>query len=271
MKNKKNNIKMAGTAAFFISLFILVVFFGGGRFQSAFFAVVSIPQKALFSINDFFSGSFKIIFTLDDILNENTRLKFENRELRKKLIDEKKIKEENIQLRRQLELGMEDSQKLLEAEIISFEPSNLSEFLVINKGSSDFVKKDMPVIMPGGVLLGKIFEVYESYSKVMLILDRNNKVNVKSFFEENTDRVPYSGVLNGHFGKSLFMDLIGKQSLVFKNDLIVSSGFDGVYPENLIVGRVDVIKDDDNSVFKQVYLKPEFLPIESNLVFVLFK
>ncbi len=272
MKNKKNNIKIAGVIVFLVISFVFInVFGGGGKFQSAFLGAASIPQKAFFAVDDFFSGAFRVVFALDGVLNENAKLRSDNRDLKKKLIEKEKLKEENSQLREQLNLKDQESRKLLEAKIISFEPSNLSEFLVINKGSSDFVKKDMPVIMPGGILLGKIFEVYENYSKVMLILDRNNKVNVKSFFEKDMDRVPYTGVLSGHFGKSLFMDLIEKQSLILKNDLIVTSGFDGVYPEGLIVGRVDIVKDDDNSVFKQVYLKPEFLPVKSTMVFIILK
>jgi rod shape-determining protein MreC len=272
MKNNINKLKIAGVLVLLVSLFIFIsVFEGGNKFQSTFFSVVSIPQKALFTVGDFLSGGFKVVFTLDDVLSENAQLRSDNRDLKKKLIDKEKIKEENIQLREQLNIGSIKAQKLLEAKITSFEPSNLSEFLVINKGSSSFIKKDMPIILPGNILLGKVFEVYKDYSKVMLILDRNNKVNVKSFFDENIDRVSYSGVLSGHFGKALFMDLIEKQSLILKDDLIVTSGFDGIYPEDLIVGRVDIIKDDDNSVFKQVYLKPEFLPIKSTLVFVILK
>jgi len=272
MKNNKNKVKITGLLLFAGSL---LVFFGifpvANKLQGMFFNVVNIPEKALFSVGDIFSGSFKLVFTLKDVLNENAQLRSDNRDLTKKLIDNEKIKEENAQLREQLGLKANDAQKLLEAKIISFEPSNLSEFLIINKGLSDSVKKDMPVILPGGILLGKVFEVYEDHSKVMLITDKNNKVNVRSFFKDNIDRTPYSGVLNGYFGKSLFMDLIEKQSLIFKDDLIVSSGLDGVYPEDLIIGKVDIIKDDDNAVFKQVYIKPAFLPIKSTLVFVIEK
>ncbi len=272
MLNKNNKLKVTGVLILVLSLFVFIgVFPGITKLQGSFFGIVSLPEKAFFSVGGFFSDIFKVLFTLDDMLDENAKLRFENRELLSKLIDKEKLKEENILLREQLNFKQKQEQELLEAKIVSFEPSNLSEFLVINKGFSSFVKKDMPVILPGGVLLGKVFEVYKDYSKVMLILDKNNKVNVKSFFYKDESRESYSGILNGHFGKALFMDLVEKQSLILKNDLIISSGFDGIYPEGLVIGRVDIVKDDDNSVFKQVYLKPEFLPIKSTLVFVILK
>ena len=64
------------------------------------------------------------------------------------------------------------------------------------------------------------------------------------------------------------MDFIEKRILVFKGDRIITSGLDGVYPSGLIVGVVDLIEDQDDAVFKQAYLKPEFLPLNLTLAFV---
>jgi len=258
-----------GTVAVILLLVFLSVFFQKGKIQSLVFDVAYIPEKVFFSISDTLSSGFGVIFSLKDIVSENSELRSENRDLQKKLIEFEGVKEQNVLLREQLALGGKSELDLLEAKIVSFEPSNLSEFLIINKGLKDGVEKEMSVISSGNILLGKIFNVYESYSEVMLITDKDNKVNVKSFIQDGENREVYSGVLSGYFGKSLFMDFIEKSFDAQKGDVIVTSGLDGVYPENLKVGEVDVVKDDDNAVFNQAYLDPAFLPLSSTLVFII--
>ncbi|MEK7452662.1 MAG: rod shape-determining protein MreC [Patescibacteria group bacterium] len=253
-------------------LIFLSIFFKNGKLQNIIFDVASIPEKAFFLIGDIFSSGFKIIFSLKNVVIENSSLRLENDTLVQKLVDFEKVKSENILLREQLSLSLTKSYNLLDVKITSFEPSNLFEFLIINKGKNDGLEKDMPVILTGNILVGKITDVYDDYSKVMLITDSNNKVNVISFSNQEdieSQNRSYSGVLSGYFGKSIFMDLIEKSSLVNQKDMIITSGLDGIYPENLIVGYVDVIKDDDNAVFKQAYLNPAFLPLDSTLAFVI--
>ncbi len=270
---KNSKIKIFSIlAAIVLLLIFLSLFFQREKFRDAIFDVAYIPQKTFFFIGDTFLNGFKIVFSLKDIIEENAVLRSKNEDLTKKNIELENLKKENKLLRNQLSLSEKNSFNLLDVKIVSFEPSNFSEFVVINKGSKDGIKKDMPVILPGNILIGKVFKAYENYSNVLLITDKNNKVNVKSFVKKDgqeSEKTSYTGVLNGYFGKSLFMNLIEKKSDIKKGDLIITSGLDGVYPDNLIIGTVDIIKDDDNAVFKQAYLNPAFLPLNFTLAFVI--
>ncbi len=269
IQKKKKSTFFNLAVAIVLLLVFLMLSFSNQKVKNLFFSLTEAPKSAILNVGDFFSSGFKIVFSLKDIIKENSELKEKNRDLIQKTIKLEDIKKENDLLRSQLSLKDRSEFNLLETKIISFDPNNLSDFVTINRGEADGVRKDMPVILPGNILLGKVFDVYPNYAKVMLITDNNNKVNVKSFFQKEEDRKNYSGVLNGYFGKSLFMDFIEKRTLVFQGDMIVTSGLDGTYPANLIVGYVDIIEDKDDAVFKQAYLTPSFLPISSNLAFVI--
>jgi len=270
MKSNKKTKAMIFVAAFMLLVFLIIFF--NNKFHDVVISSSEPIEGTVSSTSGFFSNSIRAIFSLGDIIRENASLKQENQNLRQRVIDGEATEKENALLRDQLALKGKVPFGLLDANITSFEPSNLSNFVTINKGRQDGVLENMPVVLPGNILLGKIAEVYDNNSKVILIADSNNKVNVKSFFEDPNDkRKIYTGVLNGYFGKSLFMDLIEKGSEIKKNDLIVSSGLDGTYPENLIIGRVDIKTQSDTEVFEQAYITPAFLNIKSTLVFVITK
>ncbi len=264
-KNKNAKFFILFLISFLVLSFTFFSFFD--KTSNFVFFVSEKPQSALFSIKNFFSEWFGAVFSIKDIIKENAKLKEENKKLTKDVIDLQAIKKENEILREQLKLKKQNGYKIKDAKIVSFDLGNLSDFAVINKGKRDGIKKDMPVILSPNVLLGKISEVYENYSMVLLITDRNSKVNVK-LFSEDAKRDVYSGVASGYFGKSLLVDLIEKKYLVLVGDLLVTSGLDGIYPEGLVVGRINSIKTSDNAVFNQAFLSPSFLPLKTNLVFV---
>lgn len=250
--------------AVFLAVAILLIFLNAVFRQNGAVVFVTSPFSSIFlKTQDILASGINIVFNLKNILEENADLKSKNNTLGAQLVGYSELEKENELLRKQLEFQGKKQLHLMEVKIISFDPNNLSKFVIINKGMEDGIKNEMPVIMSGNILLGKVFQAYSDYSQVILITDQNNKVNVKSEMGD------YNGILNGYFGKLLFMDLIEKGAPALEGDLIITSGLDGVYPENLIVGYANAIKSDDNAVFKQAYLKAAFLPLSSNLAFVI--
>lgn len=229
------------------------------------FFISSPFSSIIFRARNTLASGVNITFNLKNILRENADLRSKNNALNTQLIGYTEFEKENELLRKQLKMEEKKQFHLIEVEITGFDPNNLSKFAVINKGKKDGLENEMPVILPGNILLGKVFQTHTDHSTIILITDQNNKVSVKSEMGD------YNGILNGYLGKMLFMDMIEKSASILKEDLILTSGLDGVYPENLIIGYVNSFKSDDNDVFLKAYLKSAFLPLESNLVFVIGK
>ena len=165
------------------------------------------------------------------------------------------IRQENIRLRALLgmkELAGYDS---VAALVISKDPDNWFRTVVINKGSSDGLKKNMPVIaFKNGqkAVVGRLAEVRGGLSRIEPLISHSIKLGVKL---QNDN---YPGLLYGKIGSldTCIVDYIPKTIAVNSGDIICTSGQGGVFPEGLLVGNV--IKSDflETSAYQRLYIKP---------------
>lgn len=195
--------------------------------------------------------------------DENMRLREENQKLKAALLVNKEAQVENEVLRKQLGEDKQKKYTLSLAEIVSYDPFHFAQYALIDKGSLDGIAENMPVIMAGNVLFGKIAKTYPHYSQVMLIADTNNKVGVQA--QDNA----INGVLSGSNGSVLFMDLLEKSASVDVGTTIITSGLDGVYPKNLFIGSVSEVVSEAEGIFKQAYITPLYTVNSQTEVFVI--
>ena len=267
MLSFKKKLKIFASLAAMAALFVFLnAFSGNSAVKNIMLAITSPFSRAALVSSDFLFSKLKTITEIKNLSVENADLKSENRDLLAELARYKDLAKEADELRAQL--GVTSSKKeylLLAAEIVNYDPVSLSYSLVINRGAKDGVSVNDPVIMAGNILLGKISGVYEDFSSVSIIADKNNKVGVRS------ERAETSGVLSGSAGSSLLMDLIEKNADIASGDLILTSGLDGIYPRGLIVGRVAKISENAEGIFKQAYVTASYAGFKSTKVFVIIK
>lgn len=200
---------------------------------------------------DFFTS----ISELNKLQQENKKLKEEIKNLKELRYDYSNLKKENQILRNLLNFQKKIIYKTEIAKIIGKDPLNLYSVIVINKGRRNGIRKDMPVFSINDgekIIIGKVIEVSLSYSKVMTIFDPRLYIGAK---EENSN---YTGIVRGNTPNS--SDLI---CLYFKNNINISyndvfktSGMDGIFPEDLIIGYVKSVKKNNFSLYQSIILKP---------------
>lgn len=261
-----NNKKKRGAiAAGALGLLFIAggMMFGAGPFENTLLRAVTPFTMALVKTTDWFSGVFGVIVRARDGYAENKYLKEENRRLTGIEGAYEDLKKENDLLRAQLAVSPPKSLSLISAQVVSFDPLSLSRFILIDKGARDGVAEGMPVVRPGNVLSGKIMKTYPAFSHVLLLTEKENKVSVKSATGSA------SGVLSGAAGNLLLMDLIEKKVPLSAGDLVVTSGLDGVYPKNLMIGWVQEVKANEEYIFKQAYLRPAYAGFAHAQAFVI--
>ena len=251
-----------------VALILLLVFLNNilpsKPAERALVAVVAPFNSISLNISGFFFKAARFFTGIKDLNIENGELVRKNAELEAKIVRLGAVEEENRLFRQQL--GFQEKQKieLKEAEMTGFGPHSFSHYATLNKGAKDGISENMPVIIPGNILFGRVQKTYDKYSLALLISDQSNKVNVKS------ESLSASGVLSGSAGGSmLLMDLIERESELNKDDLILTSGLDGVYPKDLIVGRVAEIASAGEGVFKQAFVRPSYSGFLDTKVFVI--
>ena len=165
--------KLGAVAILIIAVFVVLNLTGWVKPFRGFFYSLSAPiQKNLWragaSVSDFFSA----IFQIQNLKAENESLKLQNQDLAAQVAQLLELKTENETLRNALQIGLEKDFRLVLSEVTSKEVDQ--DVILINKGSKDGLAPGMPAVSEQRVLVGKITEVGDNFSKVTLIFQRCN-------------------------------------------------------------------------------------------------
>ncbi len=192
----------------------------------------------------------------------------ENEKLRKQLklaYQEKnrcrEIQLSNKRLRRLLTLSETVGGSFWAAEVVGKDPTPWFKTILIDKGKRSGVDKGMPVITHDGVV-GVIIEAAPGYSKVMLLTDPNSAVD--ALVQGSRAR----GIIKGGAeGLCLFKYVLRKYD-VRPEEVVVTSGMDGIFPKGLRVGKVASVQKEPAGIFQQVTVVPavDFQRLEEVLI-----
>ncbi len=147
----------------------------------------------------------------------------------------------------------------LSAKVINNSTMLTHNFLTINKGSRNGVEPGMGVISANGIV-GKVFSVSDHFATVSSVL--NTDVFVSSYIRRNGT----FGSINWDGRNILYARLlyVPKHIELQAGDTVVTSGFNSVFPENILVGYVREFEIGDSFYNIDVELSNDF----SNLAYV---
>lgn len=184
---------------------------------------------------------------LDTLRKENGALKSEQAAY-------SEILAENIRLKKLLDFKQGYTRfNMTGATVIARDYGSWTSTMVIDRGEDSGIKKYMPVIVPEG-LVGYVSEVYKTSARVQLITDP--RTSVGGIVQRPGSRV--SSILKGDGDRSdvLVFGNIPKEADVIKGDVIITSGFGGVYPKGLLIGTVSKVATDKADVSQNALVKP---------------
>jgi rod shape-determining protein MreC len=195
-----------------------------------------------------------------DAKGENDRLQGEVESLRKRLAEADTAERDANQLRGLVKLGRDQTfprgTDELAARVIAHSPTVWYSTVKIDKGSSDGVRKDQPVIAAGG-LAGKVTSVTGGTSEVTLITDASSNVSAQVMPNGA------NGIVRPELGKpeDLLLDFIQKGKRVTKGTTVVTSGFkssnvESRFPRGIPIGRVSKVDLDEVELYQRVHVQP---------------
>jgi len=223
------------------------------NFKGFFYSISQPIQKPLWQAGNSVSGFLKGIFQGGKIKEENEKLKADYENLLSQNIAIDELKKENEFLRKALELGLNEEFKLVLAEVISKDISQDS--ILINKGLKDGLSQGMTVITEQKVLLGRVSEVFDKFSRVILIS------NQESFFPVTIQAAQATGIVRGKGKGQLSLEEIPQNKEIKEDDIILTTSLGGNFPKGLLVGKVKNIKTSDTEPFQKTEIH-SFLNIE---------
>jgi len=234
------------------------------------YSVFSSIQVGVAEVGYYFKNFFNSIGELRrirqayEVLQERVA---EYQTIERDLID---LGKENAQLRELLDFSEKTTLTHVAARIIAKEPGLLFDGFTINRGSKNGIRIDAPVIAYAqgfSSLVGKVVELTHSTAKVLPIIDRNCFVAAK-MRESRYEGLAHGLGSNENRVEMTYVKKQAKNRIQF-GDLVVTSGFRSIYPEDLYIGRVDAIRapEWESSLTLQIRPLVDFTRLE--YVFVL--
>lgn len=215
---------------------------------------VGVAQSIVAKPANYITGIFNNIDSLLNTYEENKRLKARLEDFAAVQAEALVLKSENEKL---LELSKSDSLKTfnpIQATVIARNPDQWEEKIILNRGSSHGVEKNMAVMTAKG-LVGKITLVTPFTSEVELLYTNNPNYRVSAMVLGEKEAY---GLIEG-FDKErneLIMKRIDSSLNVKKGEKVVSSGLGGIFPKGVPIGEITEVSTDDFGLTKMAYVKP---------------
>jgi len=132
-----------------------------------------------------------------------------------------------------LSSGLLSGYRLMPAKVITNDINGKDNYITIDKGEADGVKRDMGVASGDGVV-GVVYMTSAHYSIVMPLLHSQTNLSVA------IDKRGYFGYLRWKGGRSDLADVddVPRHARFKLGDRIVTSGYSSIFPPGLPVGKV---------------------------------
>jgi len=215
---------------------------------------VSIPLTAVQTwvssqyegVENFLSASQDI----REIRQQNTELEAENARMQAQIVELQQQLVEFEILSALLEFARANPDyQYIGASVIGRDPSPFLNYIIINRGADDGLRRGMPVVTQNG-LAGRVVQVTASAARVSLVTDPVTLINVR------VEPSRSSAVLTGSITGDITLEQIPQDADVSPGNLILTSGLGGNYPANIIVGQVTSVRSRENALFQSASVQP---------------
>lgn len=189
------------------------------------------------------SQNIREYFSLRDI---NQALAGENAALRKK-VDQRNQMLSQLDLREIIDTAIINRFDYLSAKVINNTTRNYKNFITIDKGKSNGLEPGMAAISDAGVV-GKVKSVSEHYAVLISLLNIDNQVSSK------IKRTGHFGTVQWDGTDARIIDLkyIPRHVQLEVGDTIVTSGYNAIFPEGVLIGVVKDVKLNEEAQFHTI-------------------
>lgn len=257
---KRNNVllKFIISGLAFLVVLVALNFFSSG-IKNAFFVLTQPIEKTFWAAGEAAAGYLSSIIKAGSLEKENNGLKNENQKLLSEISALKAISVAN-QAQSDLSAACQNLDfEYLMAGVMGLEQNDI---LTINVGSEDGIAENMPVVTSGNALLGRIYKAYKDFSEVQLISSKDSVVNVEILGSG------VAGAARGQGNLGVMLDLVPISDDINKDDILISSPLESVFPKGFLVGKIIQPQRNDQKPFQQAQVEP-FFNIKAGNVFII--
>ena len=212
--------------------------------------LVRLPLEAVSSLDQGISNMWQQYVALQSVEDENRRLHQEIEWLRGQNSQLREAAAATQRLTSLLQFKEQALPAMIAAQVIGRDASNRYRSVIVNKGDSDGIQKDMGAITPSGVV-GRVVKTTGATSVVLLVTDPNNAI--AGLIQRTRDEGIVEGTLQGR-AKLKYIPML---SAMKEGDYVVTSGLVGGFPRGLPIGTITGIAREEGALFQTAELEPE--------------
>jgi len=127
--------------------------------------------------------------------------------------------------------------------VIGRDPSNLQRYITLDVGREEGIARNTPVVTDRG-LVGRISDVGDGWSRVLLIIDQSSLVNAL------TQSTRASGLIQGQADGSLTLHNVLQNDTLSVGDTVFTSGLGGNFPRQILIGQITEVERKDYDLYQ---------------------
>lgn len=218
--------------------------------------VVAVGSRIIDFPLSFVSGSLNNVHDLLNTQDENNYLKSKVTDLEQTKARNSSLEAENQQLKSALKVkNTLTDYNIIQASVISRSPDSWTDLLVINKGTTSGLRKNMAV-MSGGGIIGRLIEVNAATAKVELITTSDKSANRFAVEAKAVNGKKVHGIITVIGNKTLaFTQAVDSEKLK-RGAKIYTSGLGGNSPKGLLVGTISTTTHDTFGLSDLIKINP---------------
>lgn len=227
-----------------------------GFIQNASGVIKSPMQKVLSSAVNWFDSIYGYLYEYDSLMAENESLRSQLADAQKSARDGIAASEENVRLRKALELREQHTDYELEsAKVVLWSSSNWSSSFTISKGETSGIELGDPVITEYGAVVGQITELGTNWATVSTLIDVDMSVGAFVGAAGN------SGMCVGEYSmmrnKQAKLTYLADGAQIFVGDDVLTSGSGGAFPAGLVIGSLVAVQTEAGGQIEFGIVEPQ--------------
>ena len=244
---------------FFFAVLSLTLIVADTRFSALRYVRIALGsalypmQRGVLAPTQWAGNFFGYFQALDKVEAENRKLALEKNSLAQTALRAESLAAENEHLRKLAGLREAQVSKSVAAEILYDARDPFSRKVIVDRGSNDHIERGQPVIDDSGVV-GQITRVFPLSSEITLLTDREQAIAVQNV-RTGVRGIAYGNAAGGPAGQ-VDLRFMPSNVDVQKDDLLATSGLDGVFPVGLPVARVLSVERNAAYQFARILCTP---------------
>ncbi len=254
---KRQNVLWQKVATRVAAVILIIIVFNlfQAQIRNSFYVISSPFSRVFLQAGTSTNSLFSSVFTFGATKKENELLHAQNQQL---LLQIAQLKDSAAQ--NQAAMQFIQNPQVADFSVVLSKTIGIdraADTITLDKGSADGIQEGMPVISSQHVVYGKVSAVYKNFSEVTLISAPKSVVAVKVQNQDST-QPDINGAVKGAGNASAYLDLVSSDATISPGQSLITSGLEGVFPRDLLVGTIVSVNQNDAKAFQTASITPAF-------------